>query len=65
MDHSPLKDSIINQLVVDHETFFFLAILHFIDLEIYEEEIHQCGELESGIYIQSWHIHTNICILIH
>lgn len=56
MDHFPLKDSIINQLVVDHEAFFFffffLAILHFIDLEIYEEEIHQCGELESGIYIQ-------------
>lgn len=64
MDHFPLKDRrIINQLVVDHETFFY--ILHFIDLEIYEEEIHQCDELESGTYIQSWHIHTQICVLIH
>lgn len=53
MDHFPLKDRrIINQLVVDHEGFF-KSILHFIDRKIYEEEMHQCGELESGIYIQS------------
>lgn len=45
------KDSITNQFVVDHNTFFFFfwVLVHFLDLEIYEKRIHQCGELESAV----------------